>query len=56
MAMGFLIDAYYTSKSRITLIIKKADEGVHQLFFLVFTTVVCFSRRSISCLRRRIAF
>ena len=35
---------------------KKADEEVHQLFFLVFTTVVCFSHRGISHLRCRIAF
>ena len=56
MAVGILIDAHSTSTSRIALIIKKADEDIHQLFFLVFTTVVCFSCRSISRLRRRIAF
>lgn len=56
MAVGILIDAHSTPKSRIALIIKKADEDIHQLFFLVFTTVVCFSRRNISRLRRRIAF
>lgn len=30
---GILIDAHSTPKSRIALIIKKADEDIHQLFF-----------------------